>query len=159
TLANPVEALGRKRRAGRADTVETREVAPGPRLHVRLLAGGDVARTRAEGRDAGRIGEIPERPEIRVRRIPVEEDDRRVREQAADEEVPHHPARGREPEKPVAGPRVEVQAQLLQVLEEDAALAVDDRLREARRARAVEHPERVVERKVRELELAGRELP
>ena len=36
---------------------------------------------------------------------------------------------------------------LLEVLEQDPALAVDDRLRQARRARAVEHPQRVVERR------------
>src|SRR4029077_14641055 len=38
-------------------------------------------------------------------------------------------------------------------------LPVDDRFRQARRARAVEHPERMVEGKLCELELSRRELP
>ena len=120
-----------------------------------LPAGGDVAGARAEARDAGSVGEIPQRPEIRVGRIAVEEDDRGVRQQRADQEVPHHPAGGREPEEPLAGLRVEVQVQLLQVLEEDPALAVDDRLRQPGRAGRVEHPQRVVERQLRELELGA----
>ena len=59
--------------------------------------------------------------------VAVVEDDRRLGEQAADEEVPHHPAGRREPEEPVAGPRVDVEVELLQVLEQDPALPVDDR--------------------------------
>ena len=46
--------------------------------------------------------------------------------------------------------QVDVEAQRLEVLEEDPAVAVDDRLREPGRAGAVEHPERVVEGDVRE---------
>src|SRR5207253_2597404 len=45
------------------------------------------------------------------------------------------------------------------VLEEDPALAVNDRLRQARRAGAVEHPERMVKRELRELELGGGKIP
>src|SRR5207302_11464027 len=110
----------------------------------------------AEARDARRVGEIPERPEVGMRRVPIEEDDRSVGQEAAHEEVPHHPARRREPEDPVARLRVEVETELLEVLEEDAALAVDDGLRQAGRARAVEHPKRMVEGKLREIELGGR---
>ncbi len=40
---------------------------------------------------------------------------------------------------------------LLELLEQDPALAVHDRLRQARRARGVEHPQRVVERHLLEL--------
>ena len=72
--------------------------------------------------------------------VAVVEDDRGRREQHADEEVPHHPAGGREPEDAVAGLRVEVQVHLLEVLEQDAALPVDDRLREAGGARASRAP-------------------
>ncbi len=64
---------------------------------------------------------------------------------APDKEVPHHPARRREPEQAIAGLRVDVQVQLLEVLDQDPALAVDDRLGKPGCARAVEHPERVVE--------------
>ena len=77
----------------------------------------------------------------------------------ADEEVPHHPARGGEPEDAVALLRVDVQVVLLEVLEQDPALRVHDRLRQAGRARGVEDPHRVVERHALELELlvGGRE--
>ncbi len=158
-LPHPVEALGRQRRAGRADAVEPGQVAPHARLHTLLPARGEVAGTRTEGGDAGGVGEIPERAEAGVGRVPVEEHDRGIRQQAADEEVPHHPAGRREPEQPVAGVGVEVEPELLQVLEQDAALSVHDRLRQSRRARAVEHPERMVEGELGELELAGRQLP
>ena len=80
------------------------------------------------------------------RGAPVVEHDRGLGEQAAEQQVPHHPARRREPEQAVAGARVHVQVQRLQVLEQDAALPLDDRLRQAGRPRRVEHPERVVER-------------
>ena len=48
-----------------------------------------------------------------------------------DEVVPHHPAGRREPEEPVGRPEVGVERERLEVLEEDAAVAVDDRLRAA----------------------------
>src|SRR6185437_16724864 len=83
-FAYPVEALGGERRAGRADAVESREIATRAGLDSGLLAGGDVARARAERRDAGGVGEIPERAEVGMSRVPVEEDDRGVGEQAAD---------------------------------------------------------------------------
>ena len=94
----------------------------------------------------------------RVRRVAVVEQDRRVGQQRADEEVPHHPAGGREPEDAVVGLRVGVQAELLEVLEEDPALPVDDRLGQPGRARAVEDPERMVERELRERQLAPAHL-
>ena len=84
----------------------------------------------------------------------VVEDDRGLGEQHADEEVPHHPAGGRKPEDTVALLRVEVQAELLELLYEDPAVALDDRLRQAGGARGVEHPERVVEGQLLELDLA-----
>ena len=62
------------------------------------------------------------------------------------EEVPHHPAGRGEPEDAVALLRVDVQVVLLEVLEQDPALRVHDRLRQAGRARGVEDPQRVVER-------------
>jgi hypothetical protein len=82
----------------------------------------------------------------------VVEHDGGVGEQPADEEVPHHPARRGEPEDPVARLAVHVQPEFLEVLDEDPALALDDRLGQARGARRVQHPERVVERDALELE-------
>jgi hypothetical protein len=83
-------------------------------------------------------------------RVAVVEHDRPLAQQPRIQEIPHHPARGREPEQPVIALQVDVEADLLRELEQDAAMAVDDRLRKPRRAGAVEHPERVVERHLRE---------
>ena len=52
---------------------------------------------------------------------------------------------------------VEVKAALLQLLQQDSALAVDDRLGQSRGPRAVEHPERVIERHRLELQRARTE--
>ena len=49
-------------------------------------------------------------------------------QQSADQQVPHHPAGGGEPEEPVAGPQIMVQPQGLQVFEHDPADRLDDRL-------------------------------
>ena len=49
------------------------------------------------------LGEAPQHAQVRVRGAAVVEHDRRVGEQAADEEVPHHPAGRGEPEHAVAG--------------------------------------------------------
>ena len=111
-----------------------------------LLAGADVGGARPEARDPGGLGEVPEHPEVGGARVAVVEDDRGVGEEAADDEVPHHPAGRREPEEPVVGLKIDVEVHLLQRLEDDPAVAVDDRLRQTRRAGAVEHPERVVGR-------------
>ena len=100
------------------------------------------------------LGEIPEHSEVGLRRVAVVEDDGCLREQPAEQEVPHHPAGRREPEQPVARARVDVEVQRLQVLEQDAALRVHDRLGQTGRARRVQHPERVLERQLRELQLA-----
>ena len=102
-----------------------------------------------------RVGEVPQHAHVRVAGAAVVEHDRRLGEQARDEEVPHHPAGRGEPEHAVAGPGVDVQLQLLEVLEQDPALALHDRLGQARRAGRVEHPERVVERHLLELEVIG----
>ncbi len=88
--------------------------------------------------------------------VSVEEDDRGVREEDRDEEVPHHPACGGEPEDPVSLLGVHVEMHLLQVLQEDASVALDDGFREPGGAGGVEDPERVVEGNALELgRLAG----
>ncbi len=94
---------------------------------------------------AGPLRQVPEHAHVGVAGVAVVEDDRGAGQQAGDEEVPHHPAGRREPEEAVAGVGVDVEVELLQVLEQDAALALDDRLRQAGGAGGVEDPERVVE--------------
>ena len=154
-LVDPVEALRRQRRAGRADRRQGAEVAAGAGLDPRLHAGRDVGGGGAEGADPGPLGEVPERVQVGVAGVAVVEDDRRRGEQAGDDEVPHHPAGRREPEEAVAGMGVDVEVELLQVLEQDPALALDDRLRQAGGARGVEDPERVVEGDALEGELGA----
>ena len=91
------------------DGAQRGEVAPGAGLDSGLHAGGDVAGRGAEAGDLGLGGEVPEDVHVGVAGAAVVEHDRGVGEQDPDEEVPHHPAGGREPEDAVAGLRVDVQ--------------------------------------------------
>ena len=88
----------------------------------------------------------------------VVEQQRRARGQARDEPVPHHPAAGGEVEQPVARLDVAVQLVLLQVLQQRAAGAVHDALGHAGRARGIQDVERMVERQLREVDLAARAI-
>ena len=128
---------------------------PAPRLHVALHARGDVGGAGAEAGHARPLGEVPEHAQVGVPGAAVVEHDLGRREQHAHQEVPHHPAGGGEPEDAVALLGVEVQVQLLEVLQQDAALRVHDRLRQAGGARGVEHPQRVIEGQPRELRLGS----
>ena len=55
------------------------------------------------------LGQPPQRAEVGVAGVAVEQHDRRADQQAADEQVPHHPAGGGEPEEAVAGAEVVLQ--------------------------------------------------
>lgn len=116
------------------------------RVDLRLAAGHHVRGGRAEEGRSRAFGDTPLGARVRIAGAAVVQHDRGAREQAGDEEVPHHPAGGRVPEEAVLGPQVAVQAELLEVFDEDAALGLHDRLGEARRAGGVEHPQGVVER-------------
>jgi len=144
-VVDPAEPLGGKRRPGRPDAPQCAEVASGGRLDPGLHAGCDVRGARAEAGHLRRLCEIPQPSEIRMAGVAVEEHDGGIGQQRPDEQVPHHPARRGEPEEAVAGVDVEVQVRLLELLEQDTALAVHDRLRQPGRARGIEHPQRVVE--------------
>ena len=98
------------------------------------------------------LGEAPLVREVGVRRVAVDHHDRRAQEQRRHERVPHHPGGRREPLQPVAGLQVPAERVVLLVLEQNPAVAVNDRLREAGRARGEEHVERVRERQRLELE-------
>ena len=78
--------------------------------------------------------------------IAVEQHEGGADGQPGNEQVPHHPAGGGEPEEAVAGAEIQMQAELLRVLDEDATMPVHDRLRQPSRARGVEDVERCVER-------------
>ena len=151
-LVDPLEALGRERRAGRADGTERERSRPcegsTPAFMQEARKLADVPKVVT----LGLRGEVPQGVESGVAGVAVVEDDRRVGEEHRDEEVPHHPAGGGEPEDAVAVLRVDVEVHLLQVLEEDAAVSLDDRLGEAGGARRVEDPQGVVEGDAVELE-------
>ena len=126
------------------------------RVQARLAAGEQERGRRAEHGQLGVGGERPERVEVGVAGVAVEEDDRGPDEQAGDQVVPHHPAGGGEPREPVVRGQVLVEREHLQVLERDPAVAVHDGLRQARRARAEQHVERVIERDRLERQRPGR---
>ena len=146
-VVDPAKALRRQRRAGRADAAAARRgrARRRRRMHARLHAARDERRARAEARDPRLRREVPQPIERRRRRRTVVEHDRRRRQQHADEEVPHHPAGRRKPERAVGGVHVEVQVLVLELLEQDPAVALDDRLRQPGRAAGVQDPQRVVE--------------
>ena len=152
-VVDPPESLRRQRRAGRADGAQRAQVAAVAGLDARLHARADVRRARPERRHLRARREVPQRAHVRVARRAVVQQHRRLGQQPRDDEVPHHPAGRGEPEQPVAGLRVDVQVQHLQVLEQDPALALDDRLRQPGGAGRVEHPQRVVERHAVERQL------
>ena len=144
-VVEPAEAVGRQRGAGGGDALDAGEVEVAGRVDVGLAAGHDVRGGGAEEGGARAFGDAPLGAGVGVAGAAVVEDDRGAGEQAGDEEVPHHPAGGGVPEEAVLGAEVAVQAELLEVLEQDAALGLDDGLGQAGGAGGVEHPQRVVE--------------
>ena len=79
----------------------------------------------------------------------------RIDQESSDEEVPHHPSCGREPEEAVAFAQVHMERKGLEVFEEDAAVSMYDRLRQPCGAGRVEYPEWMVERDGLELDGIG----
>src|SRR5215203_271259 len=88
----------------------------------------------------------PQCAEIGVTRVAVVQNDRGTSEQTGDQQVPHHPAGGREPEEPLARAEVVMESVRLQMLDDDSAVPVHDPLWEPRGTRGIQDPERMVER-------------
>ena len=101
------------------------------------------------------LHQIPQHGRRRQRRA-VEQHDRGADGEAGDQPVPHHPPAGGEVEDPVVPGEVGVQHQLLEVLEQRAARAVDHALRQARGAGGVHDVERVVEGETADGRTGGR---
>ena len=144
---DPLERLGRQRaspsrrsRAGRARSCRRAGGEAG------LGARGQVAGARAVQRHGGLRGDRELRVELRVARAAVVEHDRRPGQQAGDEPVPDHPVRRGVEEEAVGRAQVEVQRVVADVVEQLAAVAVDDPLGRAGGPRREEHVERVIER-------------
>ena len=137
-VVDPLEPLGGQRRPGRSDGPQRGEVGVAARCQALLATGEDEGRRRAEERHALVGRHAPQRLEPGVAGIAVEQHGRGSDQQARHQVVPHHPARGREPEEAVARAEIVVQGQHLVVLDEDAAVAVDDRLGQPGGPRRVE---------------------
>ena len=165
---DPAVALDRQRRAGRAERAQARQVAAPHRLDAGLQAARVERRAGAEEGDAGRGGEAPQRrpvgraPARRFGRPGCRRRGRSWCRRAAPPIWQFHMIQPVElyqwKRSPVVGARAEVVVQRadLQRLEHDAAVAVDDRLRQAGRAARIDDPERVVERQPGRRERAGR---
>ncbi len=131
--------------AGSGDPVEpTHSRAPRSGVSARLPTAHDERRRRAEPGDADIGRQLPQPRQRWVGRIAVEQHDGGAGQQPRHEVVPHHPAGGGEPEEALARTEVVVQPHHLEVLGDDPAVAVHDRLGQPRGARAVEHVQRVV---------------
>ncbi len=117
-----------------------------PGLQFLLGAAEEIACARAEQRDVVVGDDLPHAVGLRIGRAAVVEHHRRADQQTGDQQVPHHPAGGRVPAEALAGFEVGVQAQVLEVLEHHAAVAVHDALRRAGGARGEQHPQRMGER-------------
>ena len=92
------------------------------------------------------LRDLPQPPEVGVAWAAVVQDDRRTGQQTGDEQVPHHPAGGGEPEEPLAWAEIVMEPERLQMLDDDSAVPMHDPFGESRRARGVQDPERMVER-------------
>jgi hypothetical protein len=75
--------------------------------------------------------------------------------QAADQPVPHHPAAGGEVEQHILAPQIAVQQVFLELVGENAGMALDHALGLARGAGAVHHVEGMLGRHLDEIDLAG----
>jgi hypothetical protein len=95
-------------------------------------------------------------------RIAVDQHDRGTEQEAGNQQVPHHPPCCCELQQAAGSLESHAQTEVLHVLEQHPAVAVDDRLGQARRSRGEQHVERVLERhacKAQRRELAEQLLP
>ena len=143
---DPVEVLDGQWRSRRENRPKSGEVVLCPGFDSAVFARGDELRAGAEDGDTDAFGPIPKMIQSRIARAAFVEGDRRADAQGADEPVPHHPPTSREVEDCVVAGHVGVQHELLHVLKERAASAVDDALGYPGRARRVHDIERVIER-------------
>jgi len=116
-LVDIVETLLRKRRAGRHDRAQRREVVGAGRRELGLLQRIQIFRGCAEVRALLGLGIVPENASRRMKRRAIIEQQRGSTRQPRHQPVPHHPAQRGEVEQAVAGLDIRVQAVLAQMLE------------------------------------------
>ena len=154
-LVEPLVPLEWKRRARLADHAHRGQVEQPAGLEALLAARHRERRAQPEERRPRLLDHAPLERDVGVGGVAVDHHDRRAVQQHRDEGVPHHPGRRREPLEAVTRLEVPAEAVVLQMLEQDAAVAVHDRLRKPGRPGREEHVERVVERERVERELGG----
>ena len=143
-LVDPVESLRRQRRAGGGELADAGEVELA-QVEAALPAPHQHRWNRAHQGRPELLGEPPLGRVVGIHRVPVEHHDRRPKEQGGDERVPHHPGGGGEPHQAVAGLEIPAEPVVLIGLDQDPAVAVDDRLRQPRRPRREQDAEGMVE--------------
>ena len=153
---DPLETLGRQRRSGRAQPAQRGKIQLTSGGQAGLGAGEQVGRAHPEVADLLLGDDPPQGVGARERGAAVVGHHGRPGQQAAREEVPHHPAGRGVPEKHVPGPQVLVEREGLEMLQDDAAVTVHDRLGQAGGARGVQHPQRMIERHVGVVRLGQR---
>ncbi len=159
---HPGEPFRGQRGAGGADPADRGEVQLPGRRQPGLGAGEQVRGAGAEVGHAVLGGQPPQRVGPGVGGAAVVEQHGGPGQQAAGQVVPHHPAGGGVPEERVARPEVLVEGERLEVLEDDPAVPVHDRLGQPGGAGGVEHPQRMIERHLLELQparLSGELVP
>ena len=154
-VADPGVGGGGQSGAGAADDADGRQVVHGG-FDAQLGHGQQVLGAGAEDGDLVTGRQLPQDVRSRLRcRAAVVGAGGGTGQQGGDDQVPHHPVGGGVPQQAVPGAQIGVQAEDLEVLEQDPAVAVDDALGQAGGAGGEHDPQRVVERHLGEREVLG----
>lgn len=105
-VVDPTPGAGREGRSGLEYGAQSVETELGRGMPIRFLHGGEVGRAHADHGGAGLLGDLPGPVDVRKGGAAVVQDDRAAVQQAADQEVPDHPARGSEEEVAVVGAQI-----------------------------------------------------
>lgn len=145
-VADPGVGGGGQSGAGAADDADGRQVVYGG-FDAQLGHGQQVLRTGAEDGDLVTGRQLPQDVRTRLRnRTAVVGAGGGTGQQGGDDQVPHHPVGGGEPQQAVPGAQIGVQAEGLEVFEQDPAVPVDDALGQSGGAGGEDDPQGVVER-------------
>ncbi|MCY1234804.1 hypothetical protein D9M72_473950 [compost metagenome] len=137
---DPVVGLDRQWRAGRAQAAQPRQVGDARRLEARLHAAGEERRAGPEHGHAGIVDKAPQHAGVGPGRVAVIERDGGAEQQAGDLRVPHDPAAAAVPVEDVIRAEVVVERHQLELLDDDAAVAMHDRLGHAGGAGGIDDP-------------------
>eukprot|EP01137_Pigoraptor_chileana_P031237 Opistho-2@18762 len=147
-----VKTLWLERRSRRKDGANGRQLVGLDRVDVLILECRKPLCTSSKNSNANLVGKVPKCNWRRNKRRAVVENHSRPGCESADKPIPHHPAGGCVVEKDVRSREICVKAMFLEVLDEGAPGAVDHAFGDAGGARGEHHIQRVVERKLLELE-------